>query len=397
MSRTRLRAGFVAGLAAQVFSLSAEREARAAGKATTESLCAALLAESEPGIREAGVLALPLSEEGVVENLHRELLRKLFAPERLCAGDSTGVWAIVFGKPWTADRVTFVPWRLAHLDAEGRRTEIPGENPFVGDVELWLPARPAAASLIFGGADTPRLVVGDFDRDGTTNAIVFSAASWVVDPGREPDPEYGDDTYWPKDFQLGIAYTLSAGRIERLPVLHDTPLTSAGRGAGSDAWELKSYGPFFQFKAANEFDVYDTPYPIFGPDFTVFRQGAHGLTLDDPRQLPLLRAQCQAALRECGNILPIERVAIFDAVCERVPGAPLLRKNKECAHSIAGAQRSRPAAWFERFRRIPVPGVPRRTQRKPKPYRARFLWEYPVEVQRSTCTWEPLPRRPENE
>ena len=375
--------------------------------ARVPGMCAPLVDESLASIREAKGMLVRRLPTHPSYRIYDTNLEDRFRPGRLCVEGPGGAWALVFSTPrrtisdyaGPGTLSVFLPWKLVHVDRLGARLETVGLNPFVTPVRLPIDVQESVGTLEDGAMLLPEVLVGDFDGTGREQAIVMTVWPDLRDPGREPDPEYGDLAlgYWPREAALGVAYLVRGGRIEARRGLEGSWLTSVRRRADSNEWDMKSYGPFFQFVPAAEFDICDGAYPVFGPVFTVFRGGSDGLTLDDPRQVPLLRAQCGQALRQCGEMLPVDHVAILDAVCERVPGAALLRANKECAHSIAGAQRSRPAAWFERFRRIPVPGVPRRTQRKPKPYRARVLWEYPVEVQRSTCTWEPLPRRPENE
>ena len=365
--------------------------------------CPALIEESADAIRVAKAALFPRDGNNAFDRAFDIELERAFVPERLCAEGAGGAWAIVFEKSTRIDMPddprgteSVMAWKLVHVDRRGARVEIGGTNQFAGVTGLPFTLRDGAATVAFGPLVVPRLLTGDFDGTGREQAIVMT--EWPRDPTAEPDPEYDERTFhWPHERALGVAYILRDGRIERRPGLADSWITSARRVDATGEWQLKTYGPFFQFASAHAHDISEAGYPVFGPEFTVFRGGSDGLTLDDPRQVPLLRAQCAKLVSACEDLLAAEDVAIFDAVCERVPGAPLPRKNKWHASSIAGAQRVRPAAWLDRFRRIPVPGVPWRTQRKPKPYRARFLWEYPLEVQRSTCTWEPLPRRAENE
>ena len=388
------------GLAMAGTSLDSGRE-----QAPAVDRCSALIEESAASIREAKAALLPREANNALDRAFDANLERAFLPERLCAEGPRGAWAIVFGKPERIDHPdraqaveSLLAWTLVHVDPRGTRVEMRGTNPFAEVTELATTLRDDAATLRYAVVIVPRLIVGDFDGTGREQAIVMTEWPNCVDPTAEPDPEYDEYTFhWPKDPAFGVAYNLRNGRIERRPGLADSWITSARRVDATGEWQLKTYGPFFQFASAHAHDISEAGYPVFGPEFTVFRGGSDGLTLDDPRQVPLLRAQCAKLVSACEDLLAAEDVAIFDAVCERVPGAPLPRKNKWHASSIAGAQRVRPAAWLDRFRRIPVPGVPRRTQRKPKPYRARFLWEYPLEVRRSTCTVGPLPRRAENE
>jgi hypothetical protein len=334
-------------------------------------LCAVLLAESTVAIREAKAALFSRDQKEPFEQAFDAELARTFLPERMCAEGTDGAWAIVFGKSQRIDvpddplgTHSVLPWRLVHVDARGARAERRGTNPFTAVSGLPFTLRGDAATLRYGEIIAPRLVVGDFDGTGREQAIVM--VEWPRDPTAQPDPEYDEQTFhWPHERVLGAAYILRSGRIERRKGLADSWITSVRRVEPTGAWELKTYGPFFEFLPSTRFDISEAGYPVFGPEFTVFRGEPDGLTLDDPRQLPLLRAQCEQAAARCDELLAVEDVAIFDSVCERVPTAALVRANKTCAHRIAGARRGRPASWFERFRRIPVPGVPR----APKPRR----------------------------
>jgi hypothetical protein len=343
---------------------AAQRTEAAASPAGQLGLCATLVAESEEPLRQAKAALFPRDATDSFDRAFDIALATAFRTDRLCAEGASGAWSIVFGRPHVfvdpeRPRRTYsvVPWKLVHVDRRGRRSEVAGTNPFARVRGYEFVVRDGAATITFGELFVPRLVTGDFDGTGREQAIVFTEYPNIDDPEQSPDPEYDERSFhWPKDPALGVAYILRNDRIERRKSLLDVWISSARRAEDSGEWELKSYGPFFEFKPACRFDVSERGYPVFGPEFNAFRGGSDGLTLDDPRQVPLLRAQCAKAVNECEAMLSVENVAIFDAVCERVPGAPVTRKNKSCAHSIAGVERVRPG-WRERLRRIAVPGV----------------------------------------
>lgn len=336
-------------------------------------LCAALLAESEGPIREAKAALFPRDPNDPFDRAFDLELEKTFLPERRCAEGPGGAWAVVYGTPARVDvpnrprwTESVLPWRLVHVDARGVRVALRGTNPFTAVSGLPFTLRGDAATVIYGYGVivAPRLIVGNFDGTGREQAIVM--VEWPRDPTAQPDPEYDEQTFhWPHERALGAAYILRSGRIERRKSLADSWITSVRRVEPTGAWELKTYGPFFEFVPPLWYDISDAGYPVFGPEFTVFRGGPDGLTLDDPRQVPLLRAQCEQAARACDQLLAIEDVAIFESVCERVPGAMQVRQAKSCIATHGNATHKRGSAWFERFRRIPVPGVPR----APKPRR----------------------------
>ena len=286
--------------------------------------------------------------------------------DRFCVEGRNGTWAIRFDvrRAWFAKSALphreslFVPWRLVHIDAAGTVGGAAGFNPFFNRVRnMPVPAREGAATFGFFKV-VPQLIVGDFDGSGRDQVIVMSKwARWKGDSGRAPGPEGLEFDLWSTERALGRAYVFTGGAVRRAAGTEGLWITSADRCPQTSEWVIGTYGRFFRFEEASPLDDADVAHPVHGPIFRLFRAATGGLTLDTPRQNANLRRACEEAVRLCAVLYPVENAAVFDSVCERVPGAPSVRANADCASSIDAVRRGRSADWLERWRRTPVPGV----------------------------------------
>lgn len=357
---------FVASTAVAV-ALMGARTARAATPpgASSSGRCPALRAEAMTALERALSSHLSRDAEHWPRFLDFHHYIDLDA-DRLCVEGPRGTWAILFDEkkssfaraPNPINEHLFVPWRLVHFDGAGVRHDSAGFNPFAAKVSnMPVHARERSATLGFDKV-VPQLIAGDFDGSGREQVIVMNRwARGLKDYGGLPNPEAGAADQWPMEKTLGRAFVFEHGAIRPTAGTEGLWVVSAERCPQTGEWVIGTYGRFFRFEAASPREDGEEAYPVHGPLFRLFPASGGGLTMDDPRQLAHLRRACEEASRVCETFMPPENVAIIEAVCERVPGAPSLAAQRMCTGAFNGAQARRPPGWLERWRRTPVNGV----------------------------------------
>lgn len=294
-------------------------------------------------VRTRAVAVVGRSEvEGRAEAL--SVVNAALDPSNFCGATMEESWRVEFEPDRGSTLVRpgydeyLAPWRLVVKRGDGQQYEAVLASPFEQTRErMWPHAWPGAATFDDGESLAPRLVAGDFDRDGQGEVVVFFERRMTAAAASDVAGHF-----WPNPFAIGRVYRLGVDGIVPHPLLGKLQVAAVRDESSGPV--LLTYGGLFRMVKPYPLGPNESDFPGYGPTFRVFLGRDGKPTEDDPRQVEELVPQCAEARQTRCRDMNLDVAMRYSAVCS----APVLRRRigaSACSEFDDLADRAYSRSW----------------------------------------------------